>query len=206
MKMARRKPQKPTNKRSGSNSLRIIGGQWRSRKLPFADAPGLRPTPDRIRETLFNWLQGDIHGAICLDLFAGSGALGFEALSRGASQLTFVEKDKKAANQLEINLDLLKAEAEVHCSDALDYLESLAYKKGKKGGCVLDIIFLDPPYRKGLLDKSLRLLKEKNLIDQNSLIYLEHESEESYNWADYDLTILKEANAGQVKCYLLAVD
>ena len=202
--MSRKKRPQKTNKHSGSNILRIIGGQWRSRKLQFTDAPGLRPTPDRIRETLFNWLQADIHSAVCLDLFAGSGALGFEALSRGAQQLVFVEKDKKAASQLEANLKLLNAaEAEVHCLDALEYLQGDYYKKSKKGGCVLDIVFLDPPYRKGLLDKSLKLLKEKGLIDQHSLIYLEHEAEESFEWANYGLSILKESSAGQVKSYLL---
>ena len=102
-----------TNKRSSNNNtLRIIGGEWRSRKLPFVDAPGLRPTPDRIRETLFNWLQGNIHGAKCLDMFAGSGALGFEALSRGASDVIFVEKNVACASQLKENLALLKTEAD----------------------------------------------------------------------------------------------
>ncbi len=203
--MARKRPIKRKSKKSSSsssNTLRIIGGQWRSRKLSFSDAEGLRPTPDRIRETLFNWLQNDIQGATCLDLFAGSGALGLEALSRGASHVTFVEKDKTAAIQLKANLKLLKAsnsETEVFHDDALEYL----HKRAEMGGGVLNIIFLDPPYRKGLLEKSLTNLHEKSLIDVDTLIYLEHESKEVFDWSDYGLKILKESNAGQVKCYLL---
>ncbi len=118
----KKKPQK-NNKRSNTNTLRIIGGDWRSRKLSFVDAEGLRPTPDRIRETLFNWLQGYIHGANCLDLFAGSGILGLEALSRGATQVDFVEMNQAAAKQLESNLDLLNANSNVYHQDALDYLQ-----------------------------------------------------------------------------------
>jgi 16S rRNA (guanine966-N2)-methyltransferase len=129
--MSRKKPQK-NNKRSNTNTLRIIGGEWRSRKLLFIDAQGLRPTPDRIRETLFNWLQGRILGANCLDLFAGSGVLGLEALSRGANQVDFVEKNKAVAKQLESNLGLLKSDSNVYHQDALDYL--LEYKRGKKKG------------------------------------------------------------------------
>ena len=197
--MARRRKQQGQSrqkKRAGSNMLRIIGGQWRSRKLPFVDAVGLRPTPDRIRETLFNWLRSDIHGASCLDLFAGSGALGFEALSRGAKPLVFIEKDRLATEQLRQNLDLLNASALVFQTDALDYLSTQATD-------ALDIIFLDPPYRKGLLDKSLTLINDKALLKPQGLIYLEHESEERYQWDSYGLNVLKEATAGQVKCYLL---
>ncbi len=116
-----------TNIRSGknSNTLRIIGGEWRSRKLPFVDAPGLRPTPDRIRETLFNWLQGNIHGANCIDMFAGSGALGFEALSRGAKDVIFIEKNAACVTQLNANLALLNTEAKVIQSDALSFLNQM---------------------------------------------------------------------------------
>jgi len=196
--MAKKKPQKHNR----NNILRIIGGQWRSRKLSFPDAPGLRPTPDRIRETLFNWLQADIHGANCLDLFAGSGALGLEALSRGADTVNFVEKNKAAAQQLITNLKLLDTKAAVYQLDALDYLAGVPLTQ-KSGGGAKHIIFLDPPYHKGLIDKSLLLLQEKNLINQDTLIYLEHESEESYDWNNYSLNSLKETTAGQVKCFLL---
>jgi len=197
------------NKHSGTNTLRIIGGEWRSRKLPFVDAQGLRPTPDRIRETLFNWLQGYIHGANCLDLFTGSGILGLEALSRGANQVTFVEKNKAIANQLKINLKTLKSVAEVHHQDALEYLEDVSrdYKTGKKRGGVLDIIFLDPPYRQNLLEKALKIIcdKENGMVDANTLIYLEHGTKESFDWDRFGLNVLKQANAGQVKSYLMGV-
>lgn len=157
-RMSRKKPQK-NNKRSNTNTLRIIGGEWRSRKLSFIDAEGLRPTPDRIRETLFNWLQGTIHGANCLDLFAGSGTLGLEALSRGSAQVDFVEKNKAVAKQLESNLVLLKSDAKVHQEDALDYLQE--YKSSKKRGGGYNIIFLDPPYRQNLLEKALKIICDK---------------------------------------------
>ena len=181
-----------------SNTLRIIGGEWRSRKLPFVDAPGLRPTPDRIRETLFNWLQGRIHGAHCIDMFAGSGALGFEALSRGAKDVIFVEKNASCVNQLKENLSLLKAESTVLQSDALSFLSKI--QKPEKP---FDIVFLDPPYRQGLIAKSLHYLEDENLIDDNSLIYLEHEIEEEFDWQEFGLNVLKQAKAGQVHSFLL---
>lgn len=191
----------PSNKRKsakGSNTLRIIGGEWRSRKLPFVDAPGLRPTPDKIRETLFNWLQSNVHGANCIDMFAGSGALGFEALSRGAKDVVFIEKNAACASQLKENLTLLNAEATVLQSDALSFLELLAKPKE-----AFDLVFLDPPYRQGLIKKSLNYLSKENLIDEHSLIYLEHEAEEIFNWEDYGLEVIKQAKAGQVNSFLL---
>ena len=181
-----------------SNTLRIIGGEWRSRKLPFVDAPGLRPTPDRIRETLFNWLQGDVHGANCIDMFAGSGALGLEALSRGAKDVIFIEKNAACATQLKDNLALLNVEAKVLQSDALSFLTLL--EKPEKA---FDLVFLDPPYRQGLIEKSLSYLVNENLINEHSLIYLEHEAEESFNWEDFELQVQKEAKAGQVQSFLL---
>ena len=189
-----------TNTRSGknSNTLRIIGGEWRSRKLPFVDAPGLRPTPDKIRETLFNWLQGDIHGATCIDMFAGSGALGFEALSRGAEDVIFIEKNTACASQLKANLALLNAKAKVLQSDALRFLDHI-----DKPNKAFDLVFLDPPYRQDLIEKSLTYLTTEKLIDENSLVYLEHEAEATFNWDDFGLQVLKQANAGQVHSFLL---
>jgi 16S rRNA (guanine966-N2)-methyltransferase len=192
-RMARKKQ---PSKSKQSNTLRIIGGQWRSRKLQIIDAEGMRPTPDRVRETLFNWLQNDIHGARCLDLFAGSGALGLEALSRGASEVVFVEKNKAVANQLIQNLAVLKSKTDVIHNNALDYLSS-------QSGKPFDIIFLDPPYRKNLLASSLALLIENKLIQSHTLIYLEHESEESFDWNNWGITAFKELTTGQVKSYLL---
>ena len=128
-----------------NNLLRIIGGEWRSRKLKFADVPGLRPTPDRVRETLFNWLQWHVPGARCLDLFAGSGALGLEALSRGARDVVMVEKHPAAAQALRDNLTLLGARnARLVHDDALRYLGRVTV--------AFDLIFLDPPFRQMLLE------------------------------------------------------
>ncbi len=181
---------------SGNNTLRIIGGEWRGRKLHFIDAPNLRPTPDRVRETLFNWLQGQIHGARCLDLFAGSGALGLEALSRGASNVVFVEKTKPAAAQIESNLSLLKAKAAVINTDAISYLKNTDQR--------FDIIFLDPPFRHNLLPEILEMILKKKLLTEGGLIYLEHEAEEAFNWQEsYGLRLLKKTKAGQVKSNLL---
>ncbi len=196
--MKRKKAQTNTRRGKNSNTLRIIGGEWRSRKLPFVDAPGLRPTPDRIRETLFNWLQSEIHGATCLDMFAGSGSLGFEALSRGAKDVLFVEKNATCAKQLNENLTLLNAEARVLQSDALNFLNQLEEPKQ-----AFDIVFLDPPYRQRLIEKSIIYLNIEKLIGSNTLIYLEHESDEKYNWDDFNLTLLKQAKAGQVHSFLL---
>ncbi|HFC92211.1 MAG TPA: 16S rRNA (guanine(966)-N(2))-methyltransferase RsmD, partial [Leucothrix mucor] len=153
------------------------------------------PTPDRVRETLFNWLQRSIAHARCLDLFAGSGALGLEALSRGASEVVFIEKYRPAARQLEQNLALLKASNSVINQDAKTYLlkESQAF----------DVIFLDPPFRQGLLPVMLELIIENKLINNNALIYLEHEAEANYDWQDWQLETIKETKAGQVKSYLL---
>lgn len=191
--MPRKKPQK--NKQS--NTLRIIGGKWRSRKLSFIDALGLRPTPDRVRETLFNWLQGYIHDSSCLDLFAGSGILGLEALSRGAKNVTFVEKNKQVSSQLENNITLLSANATLIHNDAMSYLSNPPHS--------FDLIFLDPPYRQGLLKQSLEIICQpnNNLLNKNALIYLEHESEENFSWEELGLTVLKQTNAGQVQSYLL---
>ena len=180
---------------SGNNTLRIIGGRWRSRKLSFINAPQLRPTPDRVRETLFNWLQGSLSQARCLDLFAGSGALGLEALSRGAAEVLFIEKNRAAAQQLEQNLAILQTPLNVIQTDALHYLanETIPF----------DIIFLDPPFRQGFLPKILDIIQENKLLKQNALLYLEHEAEADYHWQDWQLTLHKETTAGQVKSYLL---
>jgi 16S rRNA (guanine966-N2)-methyltransferase len=191
------KKKQPNKTKKDSNTLRIIGGEWRSRKLKFIDAPGLRPTPDRVRETLFNWLQMDIRNARCLDLFAGSGAIGLEALSRGAREVVFIEKNAAIVNQLRENLKILNAESKVIHADALSYLDNLEASEA------FDVIFLDPPYRQGLLEKSLNQLIAKQAINPNTRIYLEHESEEKFDWADYGLEVLKNTSAGQVQSYLL---
>lgn len=193
MPKKKRKTKRPTT--SANNTLRIIGGTWRSRKLTFISAPNLRPTPDRVRETLFNWLQHTIVNARCLDLFAGSGALGLEALSRGAKEVVFIEPHRVVAGQLKNNLIQLQSDSPVINSDAKRYLDVADQP--------FDIIFLDPPFRKGFLPDTLDLLIEKQLLSEKALIYLEHEIEADYAWEDWQLDVIKETKAGQVKSYLL---
>lgn len=181
------------------NRLRIIGGRWRGRKLSFPDAPGLRPTPDRVRETLFNWLQADMVGARCLDLFAGSGALGLEALSRGASRVVLVDESREATRQLTTHLhDLDCRDAVVVNSPAQDFLQ-----RGP-GAAAYDVVFLDPPFRQGLVSRCAALLEEKGWLAPNAMIYLEAERE----LRELDLPdhweILREKTAGQVG-YRLAI-
>lgn len=179
-----------------NNLLRIIGGEWRSRQLRFADAPGLRPTPDRVRETLFNWLQRQIPGARCLDLFAGSGALGFEALSRGAREVVLVEKHPAAAKALRDNIALLGAQnVQLVHDDALRFLQREA-----EG---FDVIFLDPPFRKNLLEPVLDSLLAKSLLKPEGMIYLEQEFDAVIDFSRFNLTIHRETQAGQVKSLLL---
>lgn len=145
--------------------LRIIGGQWRSRLVEFDGETGVRPTPDRVRQTLFDWLAPLIDGARVLDLFAGSGALGLEALSRGAARVDFVEKGRSQADSIEAALGRLEARtrASVACGDALDYLRRCSSR--------YDIVFLDPPYDAGLLEPVLALLP--GLLSPVNRIYLE---------------------------------
>lgn len=133
------------------NQVRIVGGQWRGRKLSFPDLPGLRPTPDRVRETLFNWLAPVIAGSRCLDLFAGSGALGFEAASRGAARVTLVEREPQIARVLREQAQLFSAQTiEVMQADALHYLQETLGDT--------DILLLDPPFGQGLLESALAIL------------------------------------------------
>lgn len=150
-----------------NNFVRIIGGQWRSRRLTFPPIPGLRPTPDRVRETLFNWLAPTIHGARCLDVFAGSGAMGFEALSRGAAHTVLLDSSRAVVDTIIKNAQLLKAiDVEAQCIDSLKYL-------AKKPSQPFDIIFLDPPYSLNLLEPCLTLLIENGFLKPTTLIYVE---------------------------------
>lgn len=171
--------------------IRITGGEWRSRLINVVDAPGLRPTPDRVRETLFNWLGQDLRGLHCLDLFAGSGILGFDAASRGAARVTLVEKDRQAFKQLQANATMFQdARLQPLCADALKFAASAS------GG--YDVIFLDPPYRQGLLEKLVPLLPQ--LANANAKIYAEaeHEIEHLGDWRT-----VKQGKAGQVFYHLL---
>lgn len=149
---------------TSNNEVRIIGGQWKGRKLKFPATGGLRPTLGRARETLFNWLAADVRGARCLDLFAGSGALGFEALSRGAAEVTFVERDRKAALALQANAKALNASARIQREDARRFL--------KRKPAEFDLIFFDPPFAEVEAFELLPLLLRTHLTDAG-LLYLE---------------------------------
>jgi 16S rRNA (guanine966-N2)-methyltransferase len=173
--------------------IRITGGEWRSRLIQVLDAPGLRPTPDRVRETLFNWLGQDLTGLACLDLFAGSGILGFEAASRGASRVTLVERDPRAFALLRRNADEFDgARLQPVRADALKFAASA----GEEGKCY-DLLFLDPPYRQGWLDKLWPLLAA--VTRAGSRLYAEAEAPVA---APPPWRPVKHGRAGQV-CYHL---
>jgi len=152
------------------NQLRIIGGRWRGRKVPFAALPGLRPTPDRVRETLFNWLAPVIRGSRCLDLYAGSGALGLEAASRGAAGVVMVDHAGEVVGSLREQLAILDAgEVEVIQADVVQWLQGPAQ--------AFDVVFLDPPFRQGLLSETMRLLEENGWLAADAFIYIEAEKD-----------------------------
>ena len=152
-----------------NNSIRIIGGDLRSRKIDFPTIAGLRPTSDRVRETLFNWIQMDLAGNNCLDLFAGSGALGIESLSRGASYVTFIESNQTAANSIQENLKRLDlSEGHVVCNDALAWINSLDLPTKK-----YDVVFLDPPFSSTILAATCQHLDSRSLLNQACKIYIE---------------------------------
>lgn len=180
-----------TNKLKTSQ-VRLIGGQWRGRSIRFPVVEGLRPTPDRVRETLFNWLRPHIHGAVCLDLFAGSGALGFEAASQGASQVLMVENHAAIVNSLKQQQQLFSADnIRIIQQDALDFLNQHQQP--------FDIVFLDPPFRNGWLEK---LSSRLTCLTSSSLIYVEHEAElTDFSFAN-NWQSLRAKKAGDV-CYQL---
>jgi 16S rRNA (guanine966-N2)-methyltransferase len=189
---------KATHTNSQSGRLRIIGGIWRGRKLQFPDIEGLRPTGDRIRETLFNWLMPNIQGAHCLDLFAGSGALGLEALSRGAASSILLEQHPLAANQLREHLQRLDAKnTEILTTDSLNWL---AHTKPNTHPS-FDIVFVDPPFALNLWQKTTALLEQNNWLADNALVYIESPKEISLllpdNWQLY-----KDKKAGSIRYQL----
>lgn len=183
--------------------MRIIGGIWRGRRLPVHPHPDLRPTPDRVRETVFNWLSPELAGARCLDLFAGTGALGIEALSRGAGALVLVEQDAGIAAALSENLTRLKAHAaQVIHTDALRYL-----RRQDQASAIappFDIVFLDPPFRGHLLPDCLKLLtdNDKQWIKPGGLVYIES-AKAGTGWAlPPSWELLRSKTAGQVGYHL----
>lgn len=179
----------------GAQRLRIIGGQHRGRVLNFTPAKGLRPTPDRVRETLFNWLQPVIDGAYCLDLFAGSGALGLEAASRGAVNVIMLEPNAQSARQIRTHIETLK-------SDNICVIEQKAEAYIKQGRQRFDIVFIDPPYHSGLLQSVCQLMEEHDRLKPGSRIYLESEAAlEDGNLPD-NWTLTQRKRAGQVFYHL----
>ena len=197
MKKSPSRARPKTASKGGASKLRIIGGEWRSRQLPIIELDGLRPTTDRVRETVFNWLSFEIPGARCLDLFSGSGALGLEALSRGAKECTFVELNRSVAQQIERNLSTLQASnGTVHNTDALSFLQA--------NPAPFDVIFLDPPFRKGLLEQVLPKLDERWLA-ANAYIYIERESEAQLSQLPDHWQLKKEKRAGQLTFALYQV-
>lgn len=178
------------------NKIRIIGGTWRSRTIKFVDAEGLRPTPNRVRETLFNWLQDDINGSRCLDLYAGSGALSFEAVSRGASHVVQVENNPLACKALKENAIALN-------STQINSVQKdvFAYLAGKSE--VFDVVFIDPPFSMNLVTQSCQLLEENGWLADYAKIYVETENnpqlqtEIPSNWRQ-----LKNKTAGEVRFQL----
>ena len=196
--MPRSKPARTHNTPSSqgrSGFIRLISGQWKGRKLPVREVEGLRPTTDRVKETLFNWLAADVRGSRCLDLFAGSGSLGFEALSRYASHVMMVEMDRGAAQQLAKNLQTLQSQqARIVNQDALTVLAGPSEP--------FDIIFLDPPFRRDLLDAACQRLEQGGWLSAEALIYIERESEGEPPELPANWLLLKDKQAGQVRYQL----
>ena len=177
-----------------ANRVRIIGGEWRSRFITFSDQKDLRPTPDRVRETLFNWLGQDLTGKRCLDLYAGSGALGFEAASRGAKQVVLVERERAACAALEANRATLKAaQVEVVRADALEFL--------RRDNGVYDVVFLDPPFADNPWDALFEQLPRR--LAPEGMVYRESGKNNDRQTAPDGWEVHRQARAGQVNYQLL---
>lgn len=179
--------------------VRIIGGRWRGRQIPVPKFERVRPTPARARETLFNWLMPHIQQAVCLDLFSGSGILGFEALSRGADFVTFVEANKKAVSHL------FKMQEVLECYDSVKAIEAklplVHPNKIKRQPC--DIVFIDPPYHTDLIEQSLAWLIDNNLLANEALIYIESAIDQTLAPLPETLKVLKDKVASKVRYQLL---
>jgi 16S rRNA (guanine966-N2)-methyltransferase len=180
----------------GRNEVRIIAGQWRGRKLRFPEnAPGIRPTPDRVRETLFNWLQQVIAGSRCLDLFAGSGALGLEALSRGAAEVVFVDQDPAVVTYLGQTLALLQcSQGQVELADARRFLSGPARP--------FDIVFLDPPFASNALPELCRQLEQAGWLAPGGLVYLESPAAAGEPVLPESWELFRSKRAGEVGYHL----
>lgn len=181
-----------------TGEVRVIAGLWRGRKLPVLNAEGLRPTTDRVKETLFNWLMNDIAGSRCLDCFAGSGSLGIEALSRQAQAVVFLEKFANAANQLKKNLITLKTNnGKVMQGDSLQYLAQ------KNSEAPFDVVFIDPPFHQNFVPKTLELLAQNGWLAPSALLYVETEKTHAPLNLPEGWQVLKEKSAGMVTSRLI---
>lgn len=202
-KRARRRPavpgpgSKPSSASTSSypRQLRIIGGRWRGRRLEVSESEGLRPTPDRVRETLFNWLQPYIAGARCLDLFAGTGALCLEALSRGAADVVMVEKAPPVAQRLRQHVERLEATgAEVVLADAVEFL--------RRTPRAFDIVFLDPPFKSNLIENCAALVEARGWIKPGGHVYIEAPSQLKQLLLPAAWELIRSKKAGQVGYHL----
>jgi 16S rRNA (guanine966-N2)-methyltransferase len=189
------KPRSRGGKPGARSRLRIIAGRWRGRLVAFDDVPGLRPTPDRVRETVFNWLTPYLPGARCLDLFAGSGALGLEALSRGAAQAVMVDANRRVTDTLAEQAGILGAEhARIVHADVLAFLDGPAQP--------FDLVFLDPPYGQDLLAPCCERLETRGWLAPGARIYLEAERELGVPAVPADWEVVRSKHAGQVGYHL----
>ncbi|NND00082.1 MAG: 16S rRNA (guanine(966)-N(2))-methyltransferase RsmD [Gammaproteobacteria bacterium] len=188
------------SKQLKSNTIRIIAGKWRGRRIPVINSPGLRPTTDRVRETIFNWLMHEITAANCLDLFAGSGALGFESLSRGAASVHFVESDRHTVMALQDCIDMLRVnstseKAVLHQASALELLQ-------RAPACQFDIAFLDPPFQSNLMDQAASLLEQNGWLSADAWIVIECDSKRPEANLPSQWQLFKQARAGMSAYYL----
>lgn len=191
---------RPLKSAGARNKLRIIGGRWRARQLSFPDQEGLRPTGDRIRETLFNWLAPNLPGAHCLDLFGGSGALSFEAVSRGAASATMIDTSDRACRALLANREALHAEQEITVlnADTLQWLHSATDRR-------FDIVFVDPPFGSDLLEPALTALAKSMALHPGSLVYVESALDTVYD-VPKGWKTLRQKQSGKVSYRLLEIE
>ena len=178
-------------------AARIIAGKYRGTKLTFKPNKSLRPTESKTKETLFNWLLNDLDKKNCLDMFAGTGSLGFEALSRGAEEIVFIEKQKNLCNSIENvakQLGIKKKCRIINANSASINFSSLTYK--------FDLIFLDPPFHEKLIQRSLDIIDENELLAKNGLVYIECENDFDINSLKTKLNQIKQSKGGQTKFYL----
>lgn len=184
-------------KKEKKGEIRIIGGKWKGKKIYFDLNDDLRPTPDRAKETLFNWLGQDLKKMFCLDLFSGTGALGFEAFSRGAEKVTFVERNKEYLQKIKkVCLEMSeKADCDFFCAECLEWIQN------NNSGTKYDLIFIDPPFNKNLIHDLLAAILEKELLSKNGQIYFEFEKKLDLEIPE-SLNLKKKKSLGK-KSYVL---